>query len=143
MALDKQPGNRPVGIGEVWQRLLAKCVLAEVGEQGKSACGSTQLCVGLKAGIEGSLHAVWKTAALAAATNIAFWAGDSSQRTWNSMADMERMDKGKLDEVEEEIQVVAVVVEQALDDLVAAVSEQDNGVVLTLVDVHNGFNELS
>ncbi len=55
VALDKQPATQPVGIREVWQRLLAKCILAEEGEQGKSACGSTQLCVRMKAGIEGSL----------------------------------------------------------------------------------------
>lgn len=78
VALDKQQGTRLVVIWEVWQRLLAKCILAESGEQGKSAYGSTQLCAGLKAGIEGSLRAVWKTAVMAAVAKVAFWASDGS-----------------------------------------------------------------
>ena len=58
VALDKCPGVRPVGIGEVWRRAIAKCVLAECGDDAKAACGSTQLCAGLEAGIEGAIHAV-------------------------------------------------------------------------------------
>ena len=27
IALDKQPGIRPVGVGETWRRLMAKCLL--------------------------------------------------------------------------------------------------------------------
>ena len=53
VALDKCPGVRPLGIGEVWRRAIAKCVLAECGDDAKAACGSTQLCAGLEAGIEG------------------------------------------------------------------------------------------
>ncbi|KAL7519316.1 hypothetical protein ACHAWF_000226 [Thalassiosira exigua] len=51
-ALDKQPGVRPLGIGEIWRRAMAK-----------AACGSTQLCAGLEAGIEGAIHSVLETAA--------------------------------------------------------------------------------
>ena len=58
VALDKCPGVRPVGIGEVWRRAIAKCVLGECGDDAKAACGSTQLCAGLEAGIEGAIHAV-------------------------------------------------------------------------------------
>lgn len=58
VALDKQPGVRPVGIGEIWQRLLAKLVIADCGDQAKLACGAVQLCAGLEAGIEGALHSV-------------------------------------------------------------------------------------
>ena len=58
VALDKQPGVRPVGIGEVLRRLIAKCVLVECADDAKAACGSTNLCAGLEAGIEGALHAV-------------------------------------------------------------------------------------
>jgi hypothetical protein len=58
VALDKCPGIRPLGIGESWNRLNAKCVLfVSVGEA-KEACGVDQLCVGLEAGIEGGIHAM-------------------------------------------------------------------------------------
>ena len=58
MALDKCPGVRPVGIGEIWRRLFARCVLKVAGTEAKEACGSAQLCAGLEAGIEGAVHAV-------------------------------------------------------------------------------------
>ena len=58
IALDKQPGVRPVGIGEVYRRLLAKCVIAVIGQQATAACGNLNLCAGLPAGIEGAVHAV-------------------------------------------------------------------------------------
>eukprot|EP00957_Ditylum_brightwellii_P027985 2114130-Ditylum_brightwellii.AAC.1 len=54
VALDKQPGVRPVGIGKLLCRLLAKLVICATGEEAKTACGSLQLCAGLEAGIEGS-----------------------------------------------------------------------------------------
>ena len=31
IALDKQPGIRPVGVGETWRRLMAKCLLKVAG----------------------------------------------------------------------------------------------------------------
>ena len=37
IALDKSPGIRPVGIGETWRHLLAKCVLQVMGQQAKSS----------------------------------------------------------------------------------------------------------
>jgi hypothetical protein len=58
VALDKQPGVRPVGIGEIYRRLLAKCLLKVEGHQATSACGNHNLCAGLAAGIEGAIHAV-------------------------------------------------------------------------------------
>ena len=45
MMLDKQPGTRPVGIGEIWRRLLAKCVLRVAGAQATQACGNFNVCV--------------------------------------------------------------------------------------------------
>ena len=58
VALDKQPGTRPVGIGELYRRLMAKCVLHTVGGRATNACGNYNLCVGLKAGIEGGVHVI-------------------------------------------------------------------------------------
>ncbi len=58
VALDKQPGVRPVAIGEIWQRCIVKGNLVGSGAEAKGTCGSVQLCAGLDAGIEGALHAV-------------------------------------------------------------------------------------
>ena len=33
--LDKCPGVKPVGVGETWRRMLAKCVLVVTGEEVK------------------------------------------------------------------------------------------------------------
>ena len=61
VALDKQPGVRPVGIGEIYRRLMAKSVLQAIGHQATSACGNLNLCAGLAAGIEGAIHALETT----------------------------------------------------------------------------------
>ena len=58
VALDKQPGVRPLGVGEVFRRLLAKCVLHCCVDSATRSCGLENLCVGLKAGIEGAAHAM-------------------------------------------------------------------------------------
>ena len=67
IALDKSPGIRPVGIGETWRRLLAKCLLRVSGQESKAACGMDQLVGGVEAGIEGAIHAMrvlWEEHAL-------------------------------------------------------------------------------
>ena len=46
----------PVGIGKTLHRAIAKLVMREVGDQAKTACGSLQLCPGIKDGIEGATH---------------------------------------------------------------------------------------
>ena len=58
VALDKEPGTRPVGIGESYRRLWAKCLLKAIGSQATAACSNYNLCAGLQAGIEGAVHAV-------------------------------------------------------------------------------------
>ena len=58
IALDKQPGIRPVGVGETWRRMMAKCLLKVAGPEAKAACGMTKLAGGLEAGIEGAIHAM-------------------------------------------------------------------------------------
>ena len=61
VALGKNPGIRPLGIGDIWRRLLAKCNLAVSGPAAKDACGADQLCAGLSAGIEGAIHGMSQT----------------------------------------------------------------------------------
>ncbi|KAL7524815.1 hypothetical protein ACHAXR_004326, partial [Thalassiosira sp. AJA248-18] len=55
---DKLPGVRPLGCGEIWMRLIADCEHAQSKGGATIACGNTQLCAGLKSGIEANLHAV-------------------------------------------------------------------------------------
>ena len=47
-----------MGIGETLRRLFAKCVMHVTGADAAKACGVDQLCAGLQAGIEGSIHAM-------------------------------------------------------------------------------------
>ena len=56
VALDKQPGVRPLGIGRTLLRDLEKLVLRVTGDQAKTACGNLQLCTGLESGIEEETH---------------------------------------------------------------------------------------
>ena len=58
VALDKCPGVRPLGIGEVWMRLWSDCSHMKTKVAATNACGNTQLCAGLRSGIEANLHAV-------------------------------------------------------------------------------------
>jgi hypothetical protein len=85
VALDKEPGVRPVAIGEIWQRCIAKGNLKSSGAEAKRACGSVQLCVGLEAVIEGALHAV----RLRAETNesLQFWAVEIDNTLWKDEAE--------------------------------------------------------
>ena len=53
---EKHPAMR--GIGEIFRRLIAKCVLSGVGHQAMEACGNLNFCAGLPAGIEGAVHAM-------------------------------------------------------------------------------------
>jgi hypothetical protein len=58
VTLDKCPGVRPIGVGEIWRRLAAKVTLLVSGCNAKERCGIDQLCAGLEAGIEGGIHAI-------------------------------------------------------------------------------------
>jgi hypothetical protein len=56
--MDKFPGVRPIGIGDVWRRLVAKCVITGAGHLATTSCGSDQLCAGLRAGTDSVIHGV-------------------------------------------------------------------------------------
>ena len=51
IALDKHPGIRPIGVGEIWRRLMAKCLLRVTGTEAKAACKTIQFTGGVEAGI--------------------------------------------------------------------------------------------
>lgn len=56
IALDKRPGIRPIGIGDVARRIIAKALLSIIGPDVQDASGCQQLCGGQIAGIEAAVH---------------------------------------------------------------------------------------
>ena len=57
--LDKQPGVRPIGIGEVLRPVIGKIVMKLLRKDILKATGSLQLCAGQDAGSEAVIHAVY------------------------------------------------------------------------------------
>ena len=51
-------GSRPIGIGEIKRRLIAKMVMAQVMSDATMVCGAQQLCAGLPSGIKGAVYAM-------------------------------------------------------------------------------------
>ena len=60
IALDKNPGVRPIGIGDTARRIIAKAAISVLKDEVLSAVGSMQLCVGQMAGVESAIHAAHK-----------------------------------------------------------------------------------
>ena len=58
IALSKNPGVRPIGIGEIVRRVIAKAVLSVVKSDILDTVGLSQLCVGQVAGVEAAVHTV-------------------------------------------------------------------------------------
>ena len=58
--LDKRPGVRPIGIGEVVRRIIGKAILNITSKAIEQAAGSLQLCAGQESGIEGAIHAMYQ-----------------------------------------------------------------------------------
>ena len=71
IALDKLPGVRPVGVGETWRQLFAKCVLKVTGPEDTHTCKDDQLCAVLKVGINGTVHGVQS-----------IWDANSTKENW-------------------------------------------------------------
>ena len=59
ISLDKCPGVSPVGVGDTWRQILAKCMMVMTGAEANEVCSAEQLYDGLEAGIEVGIHAVW------------------------------------------------------------------------------------
>ena len=57
--LDKQPGVKPIGIGEVLRRVIGKIVIKLLKEDILKATGFLQLCAGQDAWSEAAIHAVY------------------------------------------------------------------------------------
>ena len=58
IALDKCPGVRPIGIGELACCILGKAILAIVSGDIQEIAGALQLCAGQKAGCDVAVHAM-------------------------------------------------------------------------------------
>lgn len=58
IALNKNPGVRPIGIGDTARRIIAKAILNIIRQDVQEAAGSVQLCAGQISGIEAAVHAV-------------------------------------------------------------------------------------
>ena len=60
LPLDKKPGVRPIGIGEVLRRIVGKATTTVLKPELVNATAPLQTCAGLPGGIEASIHAVRK-----------------------------------------------------------------------------------
>ena len=58
ISLNKNPGVRPIGVGEVLRRIVGKAVTWACKEEIKEAAGPLQTCAGFKAGAEAAIHAM-------------------------------------------------------------------------------------
>ena len=58
IALNKNPGVRPIGVCEVVRRIAAKAILRVIGDDIEEACGFLQKCSGCPAGLEAAVHAM-------------------------------------------------------------------------------------
>ena len=58
IALNKMPGVRPIGIGEVSRRIVNKAIISIIYDEIKQVAGTTQLCAGLEAGCEIGIHSM-------------------------------------------------------------------------------------
>jgi hypothetical protein len=56
--LDKNPGLRPIGVGEVLRRIAGKVVMQVVKSDVTKAAGCLQTCAGQESGSEASIHAM-------------------------------------------------------------------------------------
>lgn len=58
IALDKCPGVRPIGIGEVARRIIGKAIVKTISSEIQEATGPLQTCAGHLSGCEAAVHAM-------------------------------------------------------------------------------------
>ena len=58
IALNKNPGVRPIGVGEAARRIIGKAILKVIKSDILKVTGSLQLCAGQEAGADAAVHAV-------------------------------------------------------------------------------------
>ena len=58
IAIDKSPGLRPVGVGEMARRIIGKAVMSVTGPKVQESVGALQLCAGHPVGVEAAIHAM-------------------------------------------------------------------------------------
>ena len=58
IAIDKCPGLRPVGVGEMARRIIGKAVMEVTGKKVQESVGALQLCAGHPVGVESAIHAM-------------------------------------------------------------------------------------
>ena len=56
--LDKKPRVRPIGVGDVPRRIIAKAILHVIGDDIQLAAGALQTCAGHDAVLEAAIHAM-------------------------------------------------------------------------------------
>ena len=56
--LDKNPGIRPIGVGEVLRRIVGKAIAGFLKEEIKDAVGPLQVCAGHSGGSEAEIYAM-------------------------------------------------------------------------------------
>ena len=60
IALDKNPGVRPIGIGDTARHITTKAAISVLKDEVLDVAGSMQLCVGQIGDIESAIHAARK-----------------------------------------------------------------------------------
>ena len=58
IALNKNPGVRPIGVGEAARRIIGKAILKVIKPDVLRVTGNLQLCAGQEAGAEAAVHAI-------------------------------------------------------------------------------------